>query len=183
VIKFFYPVIVVISIAGCSSTSPKVETNIKAVETNAAAGKSEPNAAANQSIAAANNRSNVNREASNDPKIIIHNSAVSKDNIRNVEGKKVGASAAPIAPNITRSVTAAPDNSEITNTMNAKGQPLETRTFKNHRVLVKVERTDLNSRDIKVYLKNGKVVNLPEEMADNFLNAAAADILKAVGAN
>ena len=78
-------------------------------------------------------------------------------------------------------MTAAPDNSEVTSEMNDKGQPLETRTFKKHRVLAKIERIDLDNRNIKVYLKNGKVVNLPEGKIEDFLTAPANDILKAVG--
>jgi len=67
--------------------------------------------------------------------------------------------------------------------MNDKGEPLETRIFKKHPVLAKIERTDLNNRNVKVYLKNGKVVNLPEGRVENFLTAPAENILKAVGEN
>ncbi len=78
-------------------------------------------------------------------------------------------------------MTAAPDNSEVSSGMNAKGQPVETRFFINHPLLVKVERIDISNRNAKVYLKNGKVLPLPEDKAGAFLTATAAEILAAVG--
>jgi hypothetical protein len=39
----------------------------------------------------------------------------------------------------------------------------------------------LDDRNIKVYLKNGRVVSLPEGRIDDFLTVSADDILKAVG--
>ncbi len=179
--KFFYFAIISVFIAGCSS-SPVVETNVKSVNTNVKT--VETNVVANKSIVSAINQPIANVEPSPNANTTIQNFAVSKDNVRNTRGKK-GASAddAPIAPNVTRAATAAPDNSEITNAMDAKGQPLETRTFKKHPVLVKIERTNLNNRDIKIYLKNGKVVNLPAGRVENFLTASADGILKAVGEN
>jgi hypothetical protein len=89
----------------------------------------------------------------------------------------------PIAADIGKVVSKAPDNSEITSEMTDKGQPVETRSFKNHRILTKIERIDLDNRNIKVYLKNGKIVNLPEGKVENFLTAPADDIIKAVGIN
>lgn len=173
--KFFYFTIVLVFIAACSSSSPKVETNIKIVETNAVS---------NKAVVSTVNQPNTNTVPSPNGNIIIQNFAVSKDNIGNAKGKKgAGAGDALPIPNATRAAVAAPDNSEIVNTMDAKGQPLETRTFKNHPILVKIQRTDLNNRDIKVYLKNGKVVILPENQAGVFLTAPAGDILKAVGLN
>jgi len=171
--KFFYLAIILVFITSCSSPLQKVETDVKTVETNAAA---------NKAIVSSVNQPNVNVEPSPNANLTIQNFVMSKDNVRNTKDKKgAGASDAPIAPNVTRAATAAPDNSEITSVMDAKGQPLETRTFKNHPVLVKIERTNLNDGDVKVYLKNGKVVSLPENQADNFLTASASDILKAVG--
>jgi len=173
--KFFYFTVILISVAGCSSPSPKVETNVKSIQTNAAV---------NKAIVSSVNQPNVNVESSPKANINIQNFAVSKENIRNTKDKKgAGAvDAAPI-PNAVRATVAAPDNSEIISEMNAQGQPLETRAFKNHPVLVKIQRTDLNNRDVKIYLKNGKVVVLPENQADAFLTASASDILKAVGLN
>ncbi len=180
--KFFYLAFVLIYAAGCSSSanvatdSNVAASNVKTVETNNIV---------NKSVAAAINEPNRNAEISvNANKIIIQNSAISKDNVRNWDAKKEGVKEnAPIAPNIGKAVPAAPDDSEVSSRMNDKGEPLETRVFKNHPVLVKVERTNLDNRNVKVYLKNGKVFDLPESKADNFLTAAADDILIAVGRN
>lgn len=171
--KFFYLAVALICATGCSSSS-NVATNVKTVEANSVV---------DSSVAAAVNQPNANAEIPvNANKIIIQNSAISKDNVRNWDGKKQGSKEnTPIAGNIGKVTTAAPDNSEVSSRMNDKGEPLETRTFKKHPVLIKVERTNLDIRNVKVYLKNGKVVNLPEGRIDNFLTAPADDILKAIG--
>ncbi len=177
--KFFCFTIIAIFAAGCAS-SPNVETNVKSVETNI---KSvEPNAAANKTIVSSINQSNTNVEPLPNANISLQNFSVSRDNVRNTKEKKgAGSGNTPIAPNVTRAAVAAPDNSQIVNAMNAKGLPVETRLFKNHPVLLKIERTNLNNSDIKVYLKKGKVVNLPENWTNNFLTAPASEILKAIG--
>ncbi len=179
--KFFYLAVVLIYAAGCSSSSNvvvnrTVAANVKTAETNNSV---------NQSIASAVNQTNANAEIPvNANKIVIQNSAISKDNVRNWDGKNKGSKEnTPIAGKIEIAKTAAPDNSEVLSQMNEKGEPVETRIFKNHRVLTKVERTDLNNQNIKVYLKNGKAVNLPEDRVKNFLSASADDILKAIGEN
>ena len=178
--KFFYPAVVLILAAGCSSSSnvadSNVAGNVKTVETNNIV---------NKSVAAAVNEPNANAEIPvNANQTIIQNVAISKDNVRNWGAKRKGAKEnTPIAGKIEEATTAAPDDSEITSRMNDKGEPLETRVFKKHKVLAKVERTDLNNQNVKVYLKNGRVLNLPEGKVENFLTASADEILKAVGKN
>lgn len=179
--RFFYLAVVLICATGCSSSSNvavnlTVAANVKVVETNNIV---------NQSVAAAVNQTNANAEIPvSANKVVIQNSAISKDNVRNWDAKKEGVKDnTPIAGKIDKAMTAAPDNSEVLSRMNDKGEPVETRIFKNHRVLTKVERTDLNNQNIKVYLKNGKALNLPEGRVGNFLTAPADDILKAVGEN
>ena len=183
--KFFYLAVIVIYTAGCSSPS-----NVAVNSTAAANVKiAETNNIVNQSVASAVNQTNAQINANaqvpvNANKIVIQNSAISKDNVRNWDAKKEGVKEnTPIAGKIEAATTAAPDNSEVLSRMNAKGEPVETRIFKNHRILTKVERTDLNNQNIKVHLKNGKVANLPEGSVENFLTASADDILKAVGKN
>lgn len=75
----------------------------------------------------------------------------------------------------------AADNSEVISTLNEKGA-VETRIFKSHPVLAKIEKTTYG-RDIqlKVYLRNGKVVDLPLEKIKNFAGDSAAEILQAAG--
>ncbi|CAA9379664.1 MAG: hypothetical protein AVDCRST_MAG74-270 [uncultured Pyrinomonadaceae bacterium] len=180
--KFFCLAILLIYAAGCSSSSNVApSSNVAAVNVKNA----ETNSIVNQSVASAVNQTSANAEVPvNANKIVIQNSAISKDNVRNWDAKKEGVKEnTPIAGKIEAATTAAPDNSEVLSRMNAKGEPVETRVFKKHRVLTKVERTDLNNQSIKVHLKNGKVVNLPEGTVENFLTASADDILKAVGEN
>ena len=171
--RFFYLTIISVFIAGCGS-SPNVSTNVKTVEVNANAGKT--------AAVAVNNPESTPENQFNANKIVIQNTLVSKDNDRIWERKKdSNKETTPIADKISKNTAAAPDNSEIISQMNEKGQPLETRTFKKHQVLAKVERVDLDNQNIKVYLRNGKVVNLPEGKIENFLTAPASDILKALG--
>jgi hypothetical protein len=180
--KFFYPVVVLILAAGCSSNSNVAinsnvaAKNVKTVETNNTV---------NQSVAAADNQTNASGEipaSANDT--VIQNSAISKDNVRNWDAKRKGVKEnTPIAGKIEKATTAAPDDSEVLSRMNEKGEPVETRVFKKHSLLAKVERTDLNNQNIKVYLKNGRALNLPEGRVENFLTASADDILKAIGKN
>ncbi len=67
--------------------------------------------------------------------------------------------------------------------MNKQGQPIETRTFKSNPLLAKVERiyTTLDNPTVRVYLKDGKVINLPKGKIDNIFSASAQEILNAVG--
>ncbi len=98
-------------------------------------------------------------------------------------GKGKGVKVAPIDPNAARFLSPAPDNSEITTEMNKQGQPIETRTFKSNPLLAKVERIyiTLDNPTVSVYLKDGKIINLPNGAIDNILTASAQEILNAVG--
>jgi hypothetical protein len=77
----------------------------------------------------------------------------------------------------------APDDSTFTAEMNAKGQPVETRTFRSHPVLAKIEKITLNPREyvFKVYLKNGKVIESKSDELKDFRVIAPENILLAVG--
>jgi hypothetical protein len=77
----------------------------------------------------------------------------------------------------------APDNSVVSTTMNNQGLPIETRAFKNHPVLLKVEKIfiDIKNPTTRVYLKNGKVVELPPGKISDASTAPADEILRAVG--
>jgi hypothetical protein len=85
----------------------------------------------------------------------------------------------PISP-----ATPASDNSEISSVLGEKGT-IETRVFKNNPTLAKIERISNGAQDqrakIKVFLKNGKVFELPAEKIGDFVNAPAQQILRAVG--
>ncbi|MEO8073836.1 MAG: hypothetical protein ABI891_01265 [Acidobacteriota bacterium] len=100
---------------------------------------------------------------------------------KNSRGKNT--SSAPIDPHAATILTTAPDNSVISTSMNKQGAPIETRTFKDNPMLIKVERvyTDLKNPTVTVYLKNGKTYDLPKEKIDDIFNVSANDILNAVG--
>ncbi len=131
---------------------------------------------ANNVPPAANNTVN----AANSPNI---RSAESLMDALRKRGQGKRGSVAPIDPNARRILTAAPDNSEISTEMNKEGQPIETRVFNNNALLAKVERiyVSLDNPTIKIYLKNGKIVDLRQGKLDNILTASADEILKAAG--
>lgn len=81
-----------------------------------------------------------------------------------------------------KSETPAADNSTYSAEMNDKGQPVETRTFKSHPILAKVEKITLSPRDYvyKVYLKDGKVVESKSEELKLFRFIAPENILEAI---
>ncbi|HUF04437.1 MAG TPA: hypothetical protein VMM38_09710 [Aridibacter sp.] len=76
-----------------------------------------------------------------------------------------------------------PDDSEMATLMNKQGHVVETRTFLKNKYLDKVVKTTFkpNEVSIKIYLKNGKVVEVTEDKLGNFRTAAARGILDAAG--
>ena len=163
--KFFYLIIISIFFISCSSSST-VKTSVNSNNSDIAVVKQ------------TNANVEVQAEANSYP---IQNMAVSKKNVRNWGGKRVGATdAAPIEA--TPMAYPAPDNSEISSTMN-NDVPTEVRTFKNNPMLVKMERilVDVKNPQIKVYLKNGKVVNVPPGKISNPATVSADEILSAAG--
>lgn len=76
----------------------------------------------------------------------------------------------------------APDNSTFNATMDAKGTPIEIRTFNKDPYIIKVERIFTTpKKTMKIYLKSGRVVEVPEEKLPNFAAATPGDILVAAG--
>jgi hypothetical protein len=75
----------------------------------------------------------------------------------------------------------APDNSTFTSYLTDAG--FEVRTFKDHPQLKKVEKKTTNdgSVSIKVYLRNGKVIDLPGQAIPNLSTAPAILIMDAAG--
>ncbi len=75
----------------------------------------------------------------------------------------------------------APYDSSVSTTMNKDGRFLETRTFRKDPLIQKVERIQ-EEKKVKVYLKNGKVVELPYDKGSTlFQGGAPQDILTAAG--
>lgn len=74
----------------------------------------------------------------------------------------------------------AADNSEIFTELN--DIPVETRVFKDHPNLIKVVKTGIPPKQtIKVYLKGGKVMDLPGEKIPNLSTEPAMSILSMIG--
>ena len=157
-----------------------------------------------KNVAAANSNSNSNNSADNSVSRVSNtNNTVPPPEITNTgnsapAGKMISpglltdakkkskgkfAAAAPLDPNAERILAPAPDNSEISTAMNKQGQIIETRTFKDNAELAKVVRMNVDSDNqaVKVYLKNGKILDLPKGRIENIFAAPAAQILQAVG--
>ena len=75
----------------------------------------------------------------------------------------------------------APDNSTFTSYLTDAGY--ELRTFKNHPQLLKVEKRTANdgSQTLKIFLRNGKVIELPGKTIAVLSTAPAASIVSAAG--
>lgn len=91
----------------------------------------------------------------------------------------------PTDPNKSRLSVAgrsAPDDSIISVTMNQKGDPIETRIFRSHPLIAKIEKTTtVQEARYKVYLRDGRVLPAPAEKMENFSALAPENILDAVG--
>jgi len=169
---FFCIVIISIFFISCSSSSTVETTVEKTVE---------KNVNSNNSDTSAVNESNADIKVQVDGNSTIQNFAVSKRNVKNWGAKKPGTTdAAPIEA--TPMAYPAPDDSEISSVMNNEVLT-EVRTFKNNPALEKMERTFANVKNpkIKVYLKNGKVINVPPSKIINPATASADEILSAAG--
>jgi len=172
--KFFYLAIFAIILSGCSS-SPTVNENVS-VRTNV--NISELNNPNQNSLAPANAGNGLNEpvftDASNGSQQVIKG-----------DKRQADKNLPPLVPNAKPITQAAPDNSEMQGSMNPQGQPFETRTFKNHPVLLKVERiyVSLENPVIKVYMRNGKTVDLSKDKIANPMQASAEEIINAVNAS
>lgn len=76
----------------------------------------------------------------------------------------------------------APDDSTFSAEMNDKGQPVETRVFRSHPILAKIEKITMSSRDyvFKIYLRNGKMVESKNDNLKDFRVIAPENILEAI---
>ena len=100
-------------------------------------------------------------------------------NIQNLPVKRP-----PLSPKPEPLTRTAPDDSVITAENNADGDLVETRVFKNHDMLAKVERILTASRrggTLRVFLKNGRVYELPAGKLKNALSDSPDEIIKSVG--
>ncbi len=75
---------------------------------------------------------------------------------------------------------AAPYNSTIVSTMSKQNEFLEIREFQGDPLLLRAERTQENKK-IKLFLKNGKVIEMPYDKNALFLGASPNELLSAAG--
>jgi len=77
----------------------------------------------------------------------------------------------------------APENSQSVTTMNNDGSIQETRIFKSHPQLAKVEATWFEPTDktLKIYLKNGTVVDAKTTNAASLQSVSSAEIMEVAG--
>jgi hypothetical protein len=154
---------------GCSSNT---QTNSTTNAAHPSAANSNP---ANAGSATATNSNPLGMQPVNGAQNINPNAFnATNDNVKviKVEPKK------DAMPYGTRN---APDDSVISS--GSRGKDFyETRTFKNHAVLDKVEKImDGKTTKYKVYLKSGKVFDAPAEKMTNFAVTSPEGILDAIG--
>lgn len=164
---FVFIISILVVFSGCSSS---VETNAVTNSANPAAPNSNP---ANANSTAATNANptgmqpyngNLNPNAFN----------ATNSNLKVIEYK-------PKKDEMPYGSRIAPDDSFITSGSRGK-EFLETRTFRSHAVLAKVEKImDGKNTKYKVFLKSGKVVDAPADKMENMQALAPDNILDAIG--
>lgn len=182
--KYFLTVVIFASfLGGCTSSENGVfsEKNSKTAESsvvdNSVNQKPNINSDASKTLADST-KNNDNQNV----KMIDLDSFQSREKMIE-KGKNVKVE--PIAPNAKMLTAKAADNSEVFTIMNKQGVPIETRIFKNNPLLVKIEKNyaNLENPTTKVYLKDGKVIDLPKGKIENITKISAREILAIVGAS
>lgn len=168
-LKFYSAFLVLLCFVGCSSSSDQTKTNSVA---NSSATNISNTAQSNSTAATAVNQS-VHVVQNVDPSAFNANP--------NTNARVVAVNQNEIKDKIGVAGRTAPDNSTVSSAMNAKGIPIETRTFKDNKYLVKVERIFTNPKTIKIYLKDGKIVEVGDDKLPNFTAASPGNILIAAG--
>ena len=111
--------------------------------------------------------------------------AVAVNNPRDKKNKKDRPDTNPNATPEPTEPRPAPENSEASVMMNQDGSITEIRVFKNHPQIARVEATwsDPTMKNLKVYLKNGKVVTAKTDKIPNLQSVTSEVILQAAGIN
>ena len=78
---------------------------------------------------------------------------------------------------------AAPENSESATTMTADGSILEIRVFKSHPQIARVESLWVDPKDklLRVYLKNGRMIEVRTDRLSTLRSAKVVEILEVAG--
>lgn len=165
---FVFIISILVVFSGCASNGG--ETNAVTNGANPAAPNTNP---ANANAAAATN--------SNPPGMQPYNGNINPNAFNATNDNLKVIKYEPKKDELPYGSRAAPDDSVISS--GSRGTDfIETRTFKNHAVLAKVEKImDGKTEKYKVYLKNGKVVDAPADKMKNMQSLAPANILEAIG--
>lgn len=106
----------------------------------------------------------------------------SEGNIAMADRRKITDNPAtgPIPPPPTRP---APENSEVSTTMGKDGAFIETRVFKDHPQILKMEKTWKSPKDsqIKIWLRNGKMLTIAGDKIESIAAVATATVLSLAG--
>jgi hypothetical protein len=157
-------------LVGCQSGGSETNSTVAVPNANSAVNVSQTNSyvASNGETMQPAFNGEVKEVANNDTVQTNVNTTAANSSAEKVESISTGMPAA--------------DNSTYTAEMNESGKPVETRTFKSHPILLKVEKITLSSRDyvFKVYLKDGKVVETKSDELKQFRYIAPENILDAI---
>ena len=170
--KYFVFIITIsIVFSGCSAN----------IETNSAAA----NTTNSNALTANQPNTNSTAETNSPPVQMQTNKSIDKNsNANNFNAPNITINGDKIKPKkdeLPVGSVAALDDSVIFSESRGKDF-VETRTFKNHPVLVKIEKImDGKTNVYKVYLKNGKVIDAPEEKMKSYETLSAASILYEIG--
>lgn len=169
-VKFYFFIIAILVFSGgCSSNPPANQAN---GGTNPAANSNSPNANASAAT-------NTNPAAEMQPYAGVQNVNPNAFNATNDNLKVIPYQ--PKKDEMPYGTRTAPDDSIVSSGSRGKDF-VETRTFKSHSMISKVEKImDGKTTKYKVYLKNGKVVDAPADKMSNFTAMAPNSILEVIG--
>jgi hypothetical protein len=169
-VKYYLLIIAILVFSGaCSSNLPANQTT---GGTNSAANSDPANA---NTAAATNSNPAIQMQPYNGVQNINSNAFnATSDNLKVIPYQ-------PKKDELPYGTRNAPDDSIVSS--GSRGRDfVETRTFKNHPILSKVEKImDGKTTKYKVYLKSGKVVDAPADKLSNYTAMAPNSILDAIG--
>ena len=134
---------------------------------------------------AANNKTPTNSAPSNTAaNVALPNTPIADMRKNKMEAIRKGAGNSPanidLEAELKKSMRPAPENSEFGAVLT--DFVFERRTFKNHPQLLKLEKmTRGENKTIKVYLREGKIIEIPGTKIDFISTASSASILQAAG--
>jgi len=162
--KYFVFILTILSVFSACSTNAPTNATTNAANTSANTNTVAMTNSSPSAMTAYNGVQNVNPNAFN----------ATNDNLKTVPYQ-------PKKDEMPYGSRPAPDDSVISSGSRGKDF-LETRTFKSHALLSKVEKImDGKTTKYKVYLKNGKVVDAPADKMENFAAMAPESILDVIG--